>query len=66
MIRGLAKGLVQHADAAQKPAQQNHQKHRHRRVEGKDKAIHGDSLPSGLRRLPPRDARENVLLQNRV
>ena len=66
LIRRLAKGLVQHADAAQKPAQQNHQKHRHRRVEGKDKAIHGDSLPSGLWRLPPRDARENVPLQNRV
>jgi len=66
LIRGLAKGLVQHADAAQKPAQQNHQKHRHRRVEGKDKAIHGYSLPSGLQRLPPRNARENVPLQNRV
>ena len=40
LIRRLAEFGVQYADSAQKPAQQDDQKDRHRRVERKGKTIH--------------------------
>ena len=40
LIRGLAEFGVQYADSAQKPAQQDDQKDRHRRIERKGKTIH--------------------------